>query len=84
MTIAIAVQYPYGKLARAFESLAQIRPIRYQEAIVFVTDSRWSYDNPTIYEDIGAKIFEINNNTVIAYSGDVLAAEHCIDEFKKR
>jgi len=84
MTLAIAVQYPYGKLARAFESLAQIRNIRYPQAIIFVSDSRWSYDNPIMYEDIGAKIWDINRNTVISYAGDVKAGELCIEEFKKR
>jgi len=84
MTLAIAVQYPYGKLGRAFHSLAQIRNIRYPEAIIFVTDSRWSYDNPIIYEDIGAKILDINNKTIISYSGDVKAAKLCIEEFKKK
>jgi hypothetical protein len=84
MTLAIAVQYPYGKLAQAFQSLAQLRNIRYPQAIIFVSDSRWSYDNPIMYEDIGAKLFTINKNTVIAYSGDVRAARLCIEEFKNR
>jgi len=84
MTLAIAVQYPYGKLARAFHSLAQIRDIRYPEAIIFVSDSRWSYNNPIMYEDIGAKIWDINNNTIVSYSGDVKVAELCIEEFKKK
>ena len=84
MTLAIAVRYPYGKLARAFQSLAQIGNIRYPQAIIFVSDSRWSYDNPIMYEDIGAKIWDINRNTVISYAGDVKAGELCIKEFKKR
>jgi hypothetical protein len=84
MTLAIAVQYPYGKLAQAFQSLAQIRNIRYPQAIIFVSDSRWSYDNQIRYEDIGTKLFEINKNTIISYSGDVKAGELCIEEFKKR
>jgi 20S proteasome alpha/beta subunit len=84
MTLAIAVKYPYGKLAGALQSLAQIRNIRYPQAIIFVSDSRWSYDNPIMFEDIGAKLFAINRNTIISYSGDVRAAKLCIEEFKKR
>jgi hypothetical protein len=37
-----------------------------------------------MYEDIGAKIWNINNNTIISYSGDVKAGELCIEEFKKK
>lgn len=84
MTISIAVQYPYGKLAEALQSLAQIRKIQYPQAIIFASDSRWSYDNPKMYEDIGAKLFAINKNTVISYAGDVRAAKLCIDEYKRR
>lgn len=86
MTIAIAIKYPFGKLTQAFESLSQMRPTptHWRQAIIFVTDSRWTYDNPILYEDFGAKIWEIDRSTVVAYSGDVAAAEHCIEALKTK
>ena len=70
MTLAIAVQYPYGRFREALESLSKIRPLQRQEAIIFLTDSRWTYpDNH--YEDNGMKLYDIDNSTVLAYSGKV-------------
>ena len=80
MTLAIAVKYPYGRLANALESSGA----RYNQAIIFVTDSRWSYANPEEFEDIGAKVFAIDNSTVMAYSGDVAAAENCITTLSQK
>jgi len=79
MTLAIAVKYPFGDLANALTSVARLRNVQYRQAIIFITDSRWSYDNPERFEDIGAKVFTVDNSTVMAYAGDVLAAENCIE-----
>ena len=84
MTLAFAVKYPFGRLSDALVSLSRIRPVQYRQAIIFITDSRWSYESPIIYEDFGAKIHEIDRSTVMAYSGDVAAAEHCITAIKKK
>jgi len=84
MTLAIAIKYPFGKLSDALVSLSRIRQVQYRQAIIFVTDSRWSYENPIMYEDFGAKIHEIDRSTVVAYSGDVAAAEHCIEALKTK
>jgi hypothetical protein len=82
MTLAIAVQCPYGRLRGALESLSKIRPLRKQEAIIFLTDSRWTF--PDHYEDNGIKLHNIGINTVIAYSGNCNIAEHCIDNLKRK
>jgi hypothetical protein len=84
MTLAIAVKYPFGRLSNALVSLSSIRRVKYRQAIIVVTDSRWSYENPIVYEDFGAKVFEIDRSTIVAYSGDVLAAEHCINALKMK
>lgn len=84
MTLAIAVKYPFGKLSDALVSLSRIRRVQYRQAIIFITDSRWSYDNPEMFEDVGAKVFTVDNSTVMAYSGDVLAAENCIEALTKK
>ena len=83
MTLAIAIKYPFGKFAEAMESLSKVRPVQYRQAIILLTDSRWSYENPILYEDIGAKIFEIDRSTITAYSGDTIA-EHCIESLKMK
>ncbi len=82
MTLAIAVQYPFGRLREALESLSKIRPLQCQEAIIFLTDTRWTY--PNRYEDDGIKLHDIGTSTVIAYSGMVNIAEHCISELKRK
>ncbi len=84
MTLAIAVKYPFGDLDNALKSLAMIKKVQYRQAIIFITDSRWSYENPEMFEDLGAKVFTIDNSTIMAYSGDVLAAENCIETLRKK
>lgn len=82
MTIAIGAKYPCGRLQRALASLPQAR---LSEAIIFVTDSRWTYSSPRVhFEDIGTKLFNLTNNSAIVYSGDVASAEHCISELKRK
>ena len=76
MTLAIAVQYPFGRFREALESLSKIRPLQRQEAIIFLTDSRWTYPDNR-YEDNGMKLHDIDNSTVLAYSGKVNIAAHC-------
>ena len=74
MTLAIAVQYPFGRLREAFESLSRLRPLRWQKAIIFLTDSRWTFpDNH--YEDNGMKLYDISSQMVLAYSGLANIAE---------
>ncbi len=82
MTLAIAVQYPYGRLREGLESLSKIRPLQRQEAIIFLMDSRWTY--PDHYEDDGIKLHDIDASTVIAYSGKVNIAEHCVNDLKRK
>lgn len=82
MTLAIAVQYPYGRLREALESLSKIRPLQRREAIIFLTDSRWTY--PDHYEDDGIKLHDIDVSTVVAYSGKVNIAEHCVDNLRRK
>lgn len=84
MTLAIAVKYPFGRLGGALKSLSAIRRIQYKQAVIFVTDSRWTYEDPEWYEDIGTKVFAIDNSTVMAYAGDVSIAERCIETVTKK
>ena len=79
MTLAIAVKYPYGNLANALISLSRLRRVQYKQAIIFITDSRWSYDNPERYEDIGAKVFTIDNSTV---PNELIEIPQLLDETK--
>jgi hypothetical protein len=77
MTIAIGAKYPCGRLSVLQTHLPQ--------AIIFVTDSRWTYSSPQVrFEDIGTKLFYLSNNSAIVYAGDVASAEHCISELKRK
>lgn len=84
MTLALSVKYPYGRLQQALESLPNAR---LPEAVMLITDSRWTKyypqrNNPT-YEDVATKLFTVpDNNAIIVYAGDVQSGEHCISEFK--
>ncbi|MFC1871334.1 hypothetical protein ACFLYF_02915 [Chloroflexota bacterium] len=82
LTLAIAVRYPFVRSRQALESLATIRPISFKEAIVFLTDSRWTYSDHC--DDYGLKIHDIDISTMVAYSGKVNIAEHCIKNLKSR
>jgi len=82
MTLAIAVQYPYGRFREALESLSKIRPLLRQEAIIFLTDSRYTYQNH--YEDDGIKLHDIDVSTVIAFSGKVNIAEQCVENIQRK
>lgn len=82
MTLAIAVQYPFGRLREALESLSKTFSYQYEEAIIFLTDSRWTY--PDHYEDDAIKLHDIDVSTVMAYSGTANIAEHCIENLRTR
>ena len=76
MTLAIGVRYPYGRLGQA---LANLPKARLPEAVVLMSDSRWTYSEPQRrFEDVGTKVFTLDNSTAITYSGDVCAGEHCV------
>ena len=82
MTLAVAIQYPYGRFREALKSLSKIRTPQYQEAIIFLTDSRWTYQNHC--EDNGVKLHDIDASTVVAYSGKVNIAVHCVDNLTNK
>jgi hypothetical protein len=82
VTLAIGVKYPYGRLYRALASLPKAR---FREAVILMSDSRWTYSEPQRrFEDVGTKVFALDNSTAITYSGDVRAGEHCITELQRR
>jgi hypothetical protein len=83
MTLVIAVQYPFGRFREALESQSKIRPLQRQEAIIFLTDSRWTYPDNR-YEDNGMKLQDIDNSTVLAYSGQVNLAAQCVRNLRTR
>lgn len=82
MTLALAIQYPYGQLREALESLSKIRPLQYGEAIIFLADSRFTYPNRR--EDDGVKLHDIDAHRVICFSGNVRIAEKCIEVLKSK
>lgn len=82
MTLAIGVKYPCGRLQQALASLPHAH---LPEAVILMSDSRWTYSEPQRrFEDIGTKIFTLDNSTAIAYAGDVRAGEHCVKELERK
>ncbi len=82
MTLAIGVKYPYGRLQQAIASLPGAH---LPHAIILMSDSRWTYSKPGLkYEDIGTKVFTLDNSTAITFSGDVRAGEHCVTELRNK
>lgn len=85
MTLAVAAKYPWGVLRH----LEPFQPGGLREAIIFVTDSRFTYEYQTgtgvkyNYEDVGAKLYAMGNMG-LAYAGDVLAAEQSIAEIGRK
>lgn len=82
MTLAIGAKYPWGSL-RKLGMFQRHLP----QAAIFVSDSRWTKyypNNQYEFENIGTKIFPLPPDSAIVYSGDVISAEHCIEELKQK
>ena len=82
MTLAIGAKYPWGSLHK-FAVFQGDLP----QAIIFVTDSRWTRDNPNNqndFEDVGTKLFGLTTEAAMVYAGDVISGEHCIKEFGRK
>jgi hypothetical protein len=80
VTLAIGAKYPWGSLRKltVFER-------NLPQAILLVTDSRWTkyYPNEQYeFENVGTKTFPLTSDSAIVYAGDVLSAEHCINQLK--
>jgi len=61
--------------------MASLPRARLPQAVILMSDSRWTYSKPGLkHEDIGTKVFALDNSTAITFSGDVRAGEHCITE----
>lgn len=82
MTLAIGAKYPWGSLRKLIAFQKDLH-----QAILFVTDSRWTRYHPNNqheFENVGTKVFPLTPDSAIVYSGDVVSAEHCVSELKKK
>jgi hypothetical protein len=80
VTLAVGAKYPWGSL-RKLTAIQRNLP----QAVLFVTDSRWTKyypNNDYEFENVGTKLFSLTSDSAIVYSGDVIAAEHCITQLK--
>ena len=82
MTLSIAAKYPWGALRKlaVFEK-------DLQQAIIFVTDSRWTKyypNNQYDFEDVGTKFFGLTDDSGVVYAGDVQSGEQCVTELRKK
>lgn len=72
MTLAVAVRFPFGRLAVLNRELV----LGMDEAVILATDSRISAaGRGDVLTDRGRKLFRIANDAALVYSGDTLAAQ---------
>ena len=78
MTLAVAVSFPWGRLAnlRHPDSSGPL----FRPAIIFASDSRWTTRGPvqSSHRDTGTKLFRLATNVGGIYAGDVVSGELCL------
>jgi hypothetical protein len=82
MTIAVAAKYPWGVLKELIP-----QGIVIPEAIILISDSRFSRKIPTGHEkssDSGTKIFQLGNDVACVYAGVCELGEKCVNELRFR
>ncbi len=82
MTIAVAAKYPWGILRQLIP-----QGIVIPEAVVLLSDSRFSRKIPTGYDaqsDSGTKIFQLGNDVACVYAGVCTLGEKCVEELRFR
>jgi hypothetical protein len=80
MTVAVAAKYPWGVLKELIPQGLVI-----PEAIILISDSRFSRKIPTGYDkllDSGTKIFQLGNNVACVYAGVCELGEKCVDKLR--
>lgn len=79
MTLAIGAKYPWGELNKLFTPTT--KP---PNAIILASDSRWTYKSETEshYEDVGTKLFKIDNHVGAVYAGASEVGEKCLTELR--
>jgi len=80
MTVAVAAKYPWGALKELIP-----QGIVIPEAIILISDSRFSRKIPTGYEkhsDSGTKLFQLGNDVACVYAGDCDIGEKCVAELR--
>ena len=80
MTIAVAAKYPWGVLKELIP-----QGIVLPEAIILISDSRFSRKIPTGYDklsDSGTKLFQLGNDVACVYAGVCALGEKCVDELR--
>jgi len=80
MTIAVAAKYPWGVLRKLIP-----QGIVIPEAIILISDSRFSRKIPTGYDkfsDSGTKLFQLGNDVACVYAGVCELGEKCVDELR--
>jgi hypothetical protein len=77
MTLAIGAKYPWGELNKLFVPAA--KPLN---AVILVSDSRWTYIPGAVYQDVGTKLFKIGKHVGAVYAGGSEVGEKCLDELR--
>jgi hypothetical protein len=80
MTVAVGAKYPWGVLKKLIP-----KGIVIPEAIILISDSRFSRKIPTGYDklsDSGTKLFQLGNDVACVYAGVCVLGEKCVDELR--
>lgn len=80
MTIAVAAKYPWGVLKELIP-----QGIVIPEAIILISDSRFSRKIPTGYDkssDSGTKLFQLGNDVACVYAGVCELGEKCVAKLR--
>jgi len=80
MTVAVAAEFPWGRLRQVVESLPG-SSLASGGAVILAADTRWTYgDRPP--EDLGQKVWSIAPAVGAVFAGDVRAAEEALAKLR--
>ena len=81
MTVAVAAEYPWGRLRQIVESLPG-SSVATGGAVILAADTRWTYDDRPP-EDLGQKLWCIAPCVGTVFAGDVRAAEEALTKLQR-
>jgi len=81
MTVAVAAEFPWGRLRQIVESIPG-STLASGGAVILAADTRWTYgDRPP--EDLGQKVWSIAPAVGAVFAGDVRSAEEALTKLRR-
>jgi hypothetical protein len=81
MTVAVAAEYPWGRVRQVVESIPG-SSLESGGAVILAADTRWTYRD-RLPEDMGQKVWCIGPAVGAAFSGDVRSAEEALTKLRR-